>query len=789
MSARGPVRGRCLGLISSVVLLALVSLPHVVLAETFDLAIHRYCAPGTLCGYPDDDAFKAKVCAAVDEMNAEWRAVGYSFRPTIFAVDSTSPSVPPTGAPAGKTKYYQTAGCKQHEDDRRLREHWKQAIAKPNDQVISMMVTNGPNLCCSGIAAPTKPESEMLGIFCDANVARGGIRIGSVWAHEMGHHWGLVHTHGGHDPADTAPAAPQNDHDATTQNLSGPVLDTPADPLGFESYREDANGNALPGRDEDEDGNVLVGHEWCETTPQALDTPWGNHTTYCDIVCKGLSATGNYTLAGTPHPWASMSYYGWRCKGPYRQDGELFQAYSRDSVARIHAAREEVPLRVGLPDICADQGKDFDGDGVCGFQDLCPGVSDSCELDSDGDGVPDSCDLCPDDPIATGDLDGDGVGDACDNDKDGDGCAVGFDLDDLEAAPKSGTVLAVNCPQSSYAATSPETFGIDSDGDGLMDCADPDDDNDGIPDSSDACRLVPGDDPFDCMGNTSCPLQNWWDVCLLGGCNELLGVLTHAVNPDPTREVRFDLVSIVERTLFLSPAVGTTIESLAAIEGLGAVTTAAVSAQVVARSAAAKQSAQTEPPRRLQLELRHRASGERVAVVGSFDPGRLYLDGARVARAPYLALRPDGRGDQMGLWVDAAYVPRLLEKALPDRDRDTVPDLVDNCPSLSNRRQADRDRDGVGDACDADLDGNGRVDRRDLRAIKACAGVDLSLEIPFWEPSLDGARPLDDAPSPEELDFEAMLEAQRCRHADLDGDGSVSRRDVARARSLRGRWW
>lgn len=42
-----------------------------------------------------------------------------------------------------------------------------------------------------------------------------------------------------------------------------------------------------------------------------------------------------------------------------------------------------------------------------------------------------------------------------------------------------------------------------------------------------------------------------------------------------------------------------------------------------------------------------------------------------------------------------------------DRDRDGVPDAVDNCPDLSNTDQDDLDEDARGDRCDADLDGDG----------------------------------------------------------------------------------
>ena len=41
-------------------------------------------------------------------------------------------------------------------------------------------------------------------------------------------------------------------------------------------------------------------------------------------------------------------------------------------------------------------------------------------------------------------------------------------------------------------------------------------------------------------------------------------------------------------------------------------------------------------------------------------------------------------------------------------DGDTLGDLCDNCPLVTNEDQRDTDNDTIGDACDPDIDGDGK---------------------------------------------------------------------------------
>ncbi len=73
--------------------------------------------------------------------------------------------------------------------------------------------------------------------------------------------------------------------------------------------------------------------------------------------------------------------------------------------------------------------------------------------------------------------------------------------------------------------------------------------------------------------------------------------------------------------------------------------------------------------------------------------------------------------DERVEWSSASGV--FLNHVPDDADGDNVPDSVDNCTLLWNQDQRDSNEDGLGNACDADLDGDCSVNFGDLAALKA----------------------------------------------------------------------
>jgi hypothetical protein len=158
------------------------------------------------------------------------------------------------------------------------------------------------------------------------------------------------------------------------------------------------------------------------------------------------------------------------------------------------------------------------------------------------------------------DSDGDGFADPVDDDSDNDGCDDDDDQHPDQGKISVGTLLHINCPHH----TSPwyVNEGVDSDGDGLKNCEDPNDDNDAYADDDDDCPVHSG---LICAKVAeTCPWNPIFFDCVQAGCNETLR-FTHVVNPDPTRSYSFPILRAAERAVVVSPAPGLSVEQSAAI--------------------------------------------------------------------------------------------------------------------------------------------------------------------------------------------------------------------------------
>jgi hypothetical protein len=426
-------------------------------------------------------------------------------------------------------------------------------------------------------------------------------------------------------------------------------------------------------------------------------------------------------------------------------------------------------------DLCTDG--DADGAGDPGFpvntcpDDNCPAVINPGQEDEDGDGIGNACDVEECDGVDNDgdgvvdegfDVDFDGVGDCIDNclnvanpgqeDQDGDGtgtlCDTCTDTDgDGFGNPgfPVNTCPDDNCPVDANPGQEDvdgDSIGdaccgsiADTDNDSLFDCADGDDDNDGVADGLDTVPLNPnacadddgdgcddcavGTDGFGPLGDKD-PANDGADFDGDGLCNS--GDLDD--DNDGTDD-GLDCAQFSRGVSAPPGAVGNTLllsksGADAVLEwsnGAGGPTSNVYRGTLAGPWVYNETCYEAQDTDRQSIDSEIPAPGQAsfylVSAVNVCGETRHHVDSTGTDRFPTTPCAAAGNEtDGDGVLDVEDNCPETVNPIQEDADGDAVGDVCDTCPVVADPNQLDADRDGTGDVCDpcTDTDGDGLGD-------------------------------------------------------------------------------